>query len=88
MLTGESTPLIKSSIDTDQFNDILNKNLTNASNNILFSGTELLQVSHSKIKSSGTVCIVLRTGYNTTQGKILRQILAQRKKTSAGNFEA
>jgi len=92
MLSGESTPLLKDSIlflDPEQeFNSETNKN------NILFGGTKILQVSPPSSTSSiyppdgGCLGIVLRTGFGTTQGQLVRTMIYSTEKVSVNNIES
>ena len=83
ILTGESIPLIKDSIQNLAQSDVLD--LKNKhKNNVLYAGTEVLQVYPSfqkleflKGKQPKDVCLgyVLRTGYDTTKGQLIRDML-------------
>jgi cation-transporting ATPase 13A1 len=102
MLTGESIPQIKESInkiehDHNSIFDYKSKH----KNNILFSGTKIVKISSSeeesdplpnKVKSSppdnGCVCLVLKTGFGTSQGKLLRTVLYSSERTKGDSSEA
>ena len=83
ILTGESIPQIKDSIEKvheDEKIDIKSKH----KNSVLFCGTEVIQVFGSKylpliVKNVQSInaCIarVLRTGYDTSKGKLMRTVL-------------
>eukprot|EP00884_Botryococcus_braunii_P002446 jgi/Botrbrau1/12201/Bobra.0186s0106.1 len=61
-------------------------------NNVLFGGTKILQHHGDKgarirTPDSGCLAVVLRTGYETTQGRLMRTILYSTEKVSANNLE-
>jgi cation-transporting ATPase 13A1 len=87
MLSGESTPLVKEaldpSLDLSESFDI--KSLV-YQNHILYGGTRILQSlaaddvlyeQYPNLKSphSGAVGLVVRTGFGTTQGKLVRTMV-------------
>ena len=72
MLTGESVPVTKTSLGYTSA-DNAKLNLKVHSRHILFSGTQLIQTRYyggEKLKA-----IVIRTGFNTTKGELIRSIL-------------
>ena len=69
MLTGESTPIIKSHILHS--NKSFNANLD--SNHILYAGTKIVQ--KRAIGGCKILAIVLSTGFNTRKGVLIRTIL-------------
>ena len=86
-LTGESTPTVKEAVELCG-DDLLDMDSCHRMH-VLFSGTSLLQVSvspnceeqnqeHSIVRcpppDSGCVCYCLRTGFSSSQGKLLRMI--------------
>lgn len=111
MLSGESTPLLKESIELREGSDILDMNGGDR-NNVLFSGTKALQVEkpsqeggiqsmsigsldriwHKKPDLSapdeGCLAVVLRTGFGTTQGQLVRTMLFSQDRVSANNVES
>ncbi len=74
MLTGESVPVIKSCIlpEDDQSYDP-----ENDKNHTLFSGTEVIQTKN--YNQAGVYALVVRTGYLTTKGGLVRSILYPKK---------
>mmetsp|Transcript_3189 Transcript_3189/g.9719 ORF Transcript_3189/g.9719 Transcript_3189/m.9719 type:complete len:1218 (+) Transcript_3189:107-3760(+) len=99
MLTGESVPLMKEGIvplSPEEEDDELNV-LSKHKGFVLFGGTRVL--SHtaatiseatppSKAPDNGCVCIVLRTGFGSSQGILLRTILASTDRVTANSWEA
>lgn len=96
MLTGESTPLLKESIELRPSDDRID--LGGVDKNALLSGgTKVLQVtpSTSETKSrqsnppdGGVVGVVLRTGFETQQGSLVRTMIYSTERVSANNVEA
>ena len=97
ILTGESIPQIKDSIeniDEEEENlDMKNKHKSN----ILYGGTEVIQVFQSEQlpsgitqKPPGNCCLgyVLRTGYDTTKGKLTRTVLFNNENLNIKQSEA
>ncbi|ROT36098.1 ATPase [Sodiomyces alkalinus F11] len=101
MLSGESTPLLKESIqlrpaDTPIEPEGLDKNA------FLWGGTKVLQVTHGnpdepkpKLASgvppppdNGAMAIVHKTGFETSQGSLVRTMIYSTERVSAGNAEA
>ncbi|KAF9730863.1 hypothetical protein PMIN04_008183 [Paraphaeosphaeria minitans] len=105
MLSGESTPVLKESIqlrpgeaNIDQ--EGLDKNA------FLYGGTKVLQVSHgsnaeedgsavSRLSSGlppppdkGAVAVVVKTGFETSQGSLVRTMIYSTERVSANNVEA
>ncbi|KAK4531833.1 hypothetical protein CCYA_CCYA09G2690 [Cyanidiococcus yangmingshanensis] len=104
LLTGESVPLMKEALsgeacDSMQETDQRDRELQPRSLDklhVLFGGTVLLQCenprnSDEKIHSpSGSGCVgcVLRTGFGSAQGKLLRTIMYSTQSVSANNRES
>ncbi|KAH6660911.1 hypothetical protein BKA67DRAFT_549554 [Truncatella angustata] len=101
MLSGESTPLLKDSIqlrptDTPIDPEGLDKNA------FLWGGTKVLQVTHGnpdeekpKLASgvplppdNGAMAIVMKTGFETSQGSLVRTMIYSTERVSANNAEA
>ncbi|KAK0390167.1 hypothetical protein NLU13_3739 [Sarocladium strictum] len=101
MLSGESTPLLKDSIqlrpsDARLEPEGLDKNA------FLWGGTKVLQITHGspdqekpKLASGvpaapdhGALAIVVKTGFETSQGSLVRTMIYSTERVSANNFEA
>eukprot|EP00742_Colponemidia_sp_Colp-10_P014286 GILJ01016209.1.p1 GENE.GILJ01016209.1~~GILJ01016209.1.p1 ORF type:complete len:1167 (-),score=230.74 GILJ01016209.1:159-3353(-) len=90
MLTGESTPQLKETVgdEADRFLDSRQD-----TRHMLFGGTQILLSSGNtsviahNVKSSA-VAVVLRTGFETKQGKLLRTILHSQGRISENSGEA
>ncbi|XP_014233624.1 probable cation-transporting ATPase W08D2.5 isoform X1 [Trichogramma pretiosum] len=72
MLTGESLPFVKTSTSRSAANHDLYDDKKHA-RHTLYSGTKILQVKN--IGCERVIAIVLRTGFSTTKGKLIRSIL-------------
>ncbi|KAL2163908.1 hypothetical protein VTH06DRAFT_3120 [Thermothelomyces fergusii] len=101
MLSGESTPLLKDSIqlrpgDAPIDPEGLDKN------SLLWGGTKVLQITHGnpdeerpKLASgvppppdNGAMAIVTKTGFETSQGSLVRTMIYSTERVSANNTEA
>ncbi len=101
MLSGESTPLLKDSIqlrpaDIPIDTEGLDKNA------FLWGGTNVLQVTHGgadgakpKLASGvppppdgGAMAVVIKTGFETSQGNLVRTMIYSTERVSANNAEA
>ncbi|KAK4688093.1 manganese-transporting P-type ATPase, partial [Tremellales sp. Uapishka_1] len=92
MLSGESTPLLKESIELREGTDLLDMNGSDR-NNVLFSGTKALQVEKAgeggmTTPDGGCLAVVLRTGFGTTQGQLVRTMIFSTERVSANTFES
>jgi manganese-transporting P-type ATPase len=107
MLSGESTPLLKESIELLEPSEKLDADGQHK-NTVLFSGTKLLQGSNGGTKSSddcrmpsdtcvsvlgntpdgGCLGVVLRTGFGTAQGQLVRTMIFSTERVSANNLES
>lgn len=99
MLTGESVPLMKEAVplatdsNKDETLDISGTHKSFA----LFGGTRILTHTPATVTDStpatkapdgGCVCFVLRTGFGSAQGKLMRTILYSTESVSANSHEA
>ncbi|KAL7169254.1 hypothetical protein ACSBR2_034321 [Camellia fascicularis] len=91
ILTGESTPQWKVSIMGRGAEDKLS--IRRDKTHVLFGGTKILQ--HTSDKSflmktpdGGCLAVVLRTGFETSQGKLMRTILFSTERVTANSWES
>ncbi|KAI0829581.1 hypothetical protein F5Y06DRAFT_210967 [Hypoxylon sp. FL0890] len=101
MLSGESTPLLKDSIqlrpaDAPIDTEGLDKNA------FLWGGTKVLQITHGNPDEerpalasgvptppdNGAMAIVMKTGFETSQGSLVRTMIYSTERVSANNVEA
>ncbi|KAI9669291.1 MAG: hypothetical protein M1831_000326 [Alyxoria varia] len=103
MLSGESTPVLKDSVqlrpaDAHVEPEGLDKNA------FLYGGTKVLQVTHSSeeqevqaqpttgnVKAApdnGALAVVVKTGFETSQGSLVRTMIYSTERVSANNAEA
>jgi cation-transporting ATPase 13A1 len=97
MLTGESTPQIKEEALHRVATEVLDMDGQDR-RHIVFAGTRIVQASspggggggggRSRPPDGGCIAYVLRTGFETSQGGLLRTILFASEKLSANNAEA
>ncbi|KAF9098989.1 hypothetical protein BGX23_004524 [Mortierella sp. AD031] len=91
MLSGESTPLLKEGIMLRDADDVLELNGADKLN-VLYGGTKVLQVtaptSSLKAPDGGCICYVVRTGFGTAQGKLVRTMVYSTERVTANNLEA
>ncbi|KDQ23371.1 hypothetical protein PLEOSDRAFT_62301 [Pleurotus ostreatus PC15] len=92
MLSGESTPLLKESIQLLEGSDRLDVDGAHK-NYTLFSGTKVLQTGSSgmatlRTPDGGCLGVVLRTGFGTAQGQLVRTMIFSTERVSANNFES
>ncbi|KAI8323143.1 hypothetical protein GQ54DRAFT_303580 [Martensiomyces pterosporus] len=93
MLSGESTPQLKEPIHLRDHTDLLDMEGADK-NSMLFGGTKVLQVEapaeSSKIATpdGGCACYVLRTGFGTSQGELVRTMIHSTERVSADNMES
>lgn len=101
MLSGESTPLLKESVqlrpgDARLEPEGLDKNA------FLWGGTKVLQITHGNTEDSkptlasgvpappdnGAMAVVIKTGFETSQGSLVRTMIYSTERVSADNAEA
>lgn len=99
MLTGESVPMMKEAFGDIEEGD-LDKPLSikdSHKNHVLFGGTRVLTNTQGPVSSftpsvkspdGGCVCYVLRSGFGSSQGKLMRTILFSTESVSANSSEA
>ncbi|KAN0084090.1 hypothetical protein V8E55_007594 [Tylopilus felleus] len=94
MLSGESTPLLKESIQLLDTSDKIDADGVHK-NEVLFSGTKVLQASPTSqgqtsagTPDGGCLGVVLRTGFGTAQGQLVRTMIFSTERVSANNLES
>ncbi|PSC72522.1 putative manganese-transporting ATPase PDR2 [Micractinium conductrix] len=101
VLTGESTPQWKNpvgeatgdEIDASELEPTSRLSIKRDRMHILFGGTKLLQATGDKgarlkTPDGGCLAMVLRTGFGTAQGRLMRTILYSTERVTANNIEA
>ncbi|KAG1664897.1 hypothetical protein FOA52_006243 [Chlamydomonas sp. UWO 241] len=91
VLTGESTPQWKVSVAEEDQATSLDAKLHKG--HMLFAGTRVLQHTGSteaRLRTPDSACLaaVVRTGYETSQGRLMRTILFSAERISANTWEA
>ena len=89
MLSGETTPLLKESIELLEGHERLDLD-THHKGNVLFSGTKILQAGSGGVPTpdGGCLAVVLRTGFGTAQGQLVRTMIFSSERVSANNMES
>jgi len=75
MLTGESVPVIKNAVMP--IKEIYDPTVDSSSKHTLFSGTKVIQAR--QIAGQSAYALVIRTGFVTTKGSLVRDILYPRE---------
>ncbi|KAK3390673.1 hypothetical protein B0H63DRAFT_410616 [Podospora didyma] len=101
MLSGESTPLLKDSIQLRPSDAPLDAEGLDK-NSFLWGGTKVLQITHGNTEEerpklvsgvpappdNGAMAIVTKTGFETSQGSLVRTMIYSTERVSANNVEA
>lgn len=100
VLTGESTPQWKNpigeatgdEIDASEVSPTQILSVKRDKMHVVFGGTKLMQATpdeeaHIKTPDGGCLAVVLRTGFGTAQGRLMRTILYSTERVSANNLE-
>lgn len=93
MLSGESTPLLKESIKLRPAKEELQLDGLDK-NSVLHGGTMVLQVTKSdtsdipQAPDNGALAYVTKTGFETSQGSLVRMMIFTSERVSVGNKEA
>jgi manganese-transporting P-type ATPase len=105
MLSGESTPLLKDSVQLRPSEEIVDAEGLDK-NAFLYGGTKVLQVTHAATGAqenekpappvsgvplapdNGVMAIVTKTGFETSQGSLVRTMIYSTERVSANNVEA
>lgn len=91
ILTGESTPQWKVAITGRTLEEKLSVKRDKC--HVLFGGTKILQHTsdrtlNMKSPDGGCLAVVLRTGFETSQGKLMRTILFSTERVTANSWES
>lgn len=88
MLSGESTPLLKEGlVDRDPNAELDVDGVDRLS--LLAGGTSVIQVGpSSRTPDGGALALVARTGFETTQGQLVRTMIFSAERVGAGSKEA
>ncbi|KAK9466101.1 hypothetical protein V1512DRAFT_227191 [Lipomyces arxii] len=93
MLSGESTPLLKESIFLRPGDDELELDGLDR-NSVLSGGTKVLQITPAvnahvpPSPDNGALAVATRTGFETSQGSLVRTMIFSTERVGAGNVEA
>ena len=98
MLTGESIPQIKDSlIKMDHLNNLILDIKYKHKNSIIFAGTKVVKAERNEeyeplpkyVKipppDNGAICFVIKIGFDTNQGKLLRKVLYNQEEIKQKN---
>ena len=105
MLSGESTPLLKDSVQLRPSDALIEPEGLDK-NAFLYGGTKVLQITHGNASEDspesvptlasgvepppdkGAMAIVVKTGFETSQGSLVRTMIYSTERVSANNSEA
>ena len=90
MLSSELTPLLKESIELWEADACLDVDGAHKTA-VLFGGTKVLQSSPGEpacTPDGGCLAVILRTGFGTAQGQLVRTMLSSTERVSANNLES
>ena len=105
MLSGESTPVLKDSIQLRPGDDPVDPDGADK-NSFVYGGTKVLQVTHEAAAGDspddlsaqvtgipspplkGALAVVTKTGFETSQGSLVRTMIYSTERVSANNVEA
>ncbi|KAJ5132613.1 hypothetical protein N7448_006771 [Penicillium atrosanguineum] len=104
MLSGESTPLLKESVQLRPGNDLIEPEALDK-NSFVHGGTKVLQITHPSAANgdnalknlaagltsppdNGAIGVVVKTGFETSQGSLVRTMIYSTERVSANNVEA
>ncbi|RDW69313.1 cation-transporting ATPase-2 [Coleophoma cylindrospora] len=101
MLSGESTPLLKDSVQLRPADATLEPEGLDKTA-FLYGGTKVLQITHGNTEEErpkpvsgvpappddGAMAIVVKTGFETSQGSLVRTMIYSTERVSANNAEA
>ena len=105
MLSGESTPLLKDSLQLRPEDAMIEPEGLDKSA-FLYGGTKVLQVTHGIVSEgtpetvpplasgvgpppdNGAMAIIVKTGFETSQGSLVRTMIYSTERVSANNVEA
>ena len=105
MLSGESTPLLKDSIQLRPGDALIEPEGLDK-NAFLYGGTKVLQVTHANASEdapetvptpasgvtpppdNGAMAVIVKTGFETSQGSLVRTMIYSTERVSANNAEA
>ncbi|KAJ5709456.1 ATPase P-type K/Mg/Cd/Cu/Zn/Na/Ca/Na/H-transporter [Penicillium malachiteum] len=103
MLSGESTPLLKDSVQLRPSDDSIEPEGLDK-NSFVHGGTKVLQITHPNVPGeevyknlasgitappdNGALGVVVKTGFETSQGSLVRTMIYSTERVSANNVEA
>ncbi|KAJ5888551.1 ATPase P-type K/Mg/Cd/Cu/Zn/Na/Ca/Na/H-transporter [Penicillium taxi] len=102
MLSGESTPLLKDSVQLRPGDDLIEPEGLDK-NSFVHGGTKVLQITHPNTNDeglkniasgvpaapdNGALGVVVKTGFETSQGSLVRTMIYSTERVSANNVEA